>query len=54
VLGAHDIGQHLREASLTFSESGQVVSRISGQDVVGVSHQVDPLKQKSEWVLQVR
>ncbi len=35
VLGAHDIGQHLREASLAFGESGQIVSRISGQDVVG-------------------
>jgi hypothetical protein len=54
VLGAHDIGQHFREESLAFGESGQILSRISGQDVVGVSHQVDPLKQKSEWVLQVR
>jgi hypothetical protein len=39
---------------LAFGESGQVVSQISGQDVVGVSHQVDPLDQKSEWALKVR
>jgi hypothetical protein len=54
VLGAHDIGQHLREASLAFRQSGQIVSRTSGQDVVGVSHQVNLLNQKSEWLLQVR
>jgi hypothetical protein len=41
--GARDIGQHLSEQPLALGDSGQIAGRISGQDVVVVSHQVDPL-----------